>query len=149
VTLITYEHWSTLVDAHSETDQVVWGVAYHIPSIYVKEVKEYLDIREINGYSIHYDTFVPASDAVDAIGQVCQEVQALVYIGTPDNPQFVGPKTIEELAQVIVKNKGPSGENKEYLYKLNEALEELCRDSKDLHIRDLTQRVKQLETGDI
>ncbi|TKA60393.1 hypothetical protein B0A49_05892, partial [Cryomyces minteri] len=30
----------------------VWGAAYHIPASKAAEVREYLDIREINGYSM-------------------------------------------------------------------------------------------------
>lgn len=38
-----------------------------------------------------------------------------------------------------------SGENKDYLFKLEESLDELCRDSDDQHVKDLAVRVRQLE----
>ncbi|KFY31339.1 hypothetical protein V493_01196, partial [Pseudogymnoascus sp. VKM F-4281 (FW-2241)] len=50
VTLLTREHWTTLSasDVHAAPDRV-WGAAYHIPASRAAEVREYLDIREING----------------------------------------------------------------------------------------------------
>jgi cation transport protein ChaC len=49
VTLIERSEWEKLGD-HHEADDVVWGMAYRIPADKVDSVKEYLDIREINGY---------------------------------------------------------------------------------------------------
>lgn len=51
MTLIERSFWETLPDPHSAADKV-WGVAYRIEAEHVEEVKEYLDIREINGYTI-------------------------------------------------------------------------------------------------
>lgn len=57
---------------------------YRIKAEHVTEVAEYLDIREINGYTIHYTPFYPADGSAPT--------RTLVYIGTPDNDQFVGPQ---------------------------------------------------------
>lgn len=51
MTLIERSFWETLPDPH-EGPEKVWGVAYRIETDHVEEVKEYLDIREINGYTI-------------------------------------------------------------------------------------------------
>ncbi|KFZ04015.1 hypothetical protein V501_09263 [Pseudogymnoascus sp. VKM F-4519 (FW-2642)] len=48
VTLLTHAHWSTLADVHGAPEKV-WGAAYHIPASRAAEVRDYLDIREING----------------------------------------------------------------------------------------------------
>ncbi|KAI6893647.1 hypothetical protein KC334_g12648, partial [Hortaea werneckii] len=56
-TLIDRTLWETLTDQHPSAPPRVWGAAYRIPSPRVAEVKEYLDIREINGYSIQYTPF--------------------------------------------------------------------------------------------
>lgn len=101
------------------------------------EVKDYLDIREINGYSIHYTRFQPA----DGSTPIC----TLVYIGTPENAQFVGPQEPQQLAEHIFKSRGPSGLNKDYLLGLDVALEELSPESGDEHIADLARRVRALE----
>ena len=46
---------------HASTERV-WGAAYHIPSSHVASVREYLDIREINGYSIQFTPFHAAAN---------------------------------------------------------------------------------------
>ncbi|UZP32722.1 hypothetical protein NXS19_000538 [Fusarium pseudograminearum] len=103
----------------------------------VAEVKEYLDIREINGYTIHYAPFQPADGS--------PPIRTLVYIGTPDNEQFVGPQDPQKLAEHIFRSQGPSGLNKDYLLSLDTALSELAHDSGDVHIHDLARRVRELE----
>jgi glutathione-specific gamma-glutamylcyclotransferase len=136
VTLIERSHWETLGDHHHDAPKRVWGVAYHIKPEKVTEVKENLDIREINGYSIHYAPFHPADGS--------PSIKTLVYIGTPDNEQFVGVQDPQALAEHIHKSQGPSGLNKEYLLNLDQALCELDAEA-DSHIHDLAQRVRALD----
>ncbi|UKZ77651.1 hypothetical protein TrVFT333_005375 [Trichoderma virens FT-333] len=139
VTLIERSHWEQLTDHHDSAPDKVWGVAYRIHAEHVTEVKEYLDIREINGYSIHYTPFHPADGS--------SPIQTLVYIGTPDNEQFVGPQDPQELAEHILRSRGPSGLNKDYLLGLDTALAELCPESEDVHVSDLARRVRALEAA--
>lgn len=175
VTLISKQHWDTLSDAHQATERV-WGAAYHIPSSKVAEVREYLDIREINGYSIQFTPFHPASStsititsppaalstAADAVQTqtgirrqstisltpIPPPIRCLVYIGLPSNPQFLGPQDPDALARKILESRGPSGENKEYLYNLGEALKGLGKESGDDHVEDLVRRCKEIEDLD-
>ncbi|KAF4974432.1 hypothetical protein FZEAL_8654 [Fusarium zealandicum] len=137
VTLIERSYWEQLTDHHDSAPERVWGVAYRIIPEKVAEVKQYLDIREINGYSIHYAPFHPADGS--------PSIRTLVYIGTPDNDQFVGPQDPQELAEHIFRSQGPSGLNKDYLLGLDTALVELAPDSGDVHIHDLARRVRELE----
>ncbi|KAI5844218.1 ChaC-like protein [Tricharina praecox] len=140
VTLVERSVWETLGDHHG-ADEEVWGMAYRIPKDKVESVKEYLDIREINGYSIHYVDVYHTDEHLPPI-------KALVYIGTPENPQFAARNGVpgeSELAKHIFDSCGPSGENKEYLYQLNHSLEELCPESKDNHVRSLFRQVCLLE----
>lgn len=123
--------------AQHEPTERVWGAAYHIPAAKVPEVREYLDIREINGYSIQFTPFHPASDS--------KPIRCLVYIGLPENPQFLGPQDPDQLARHILKSRGPSGENREYLFNLEEALLGLSEESGDRHISDLVARCKRIE----
>ncbi|KAF2736619.1 ChaC-like protein [Polyplosphaeria fusca] len=176
-TLIDKAHWETLNDHHGSTERV-WGAAYHIPTSRVREVREYLDIREINGYSIQFTPFHPApfttsissppasptafpetlfnhrpSLSIKATTTVFAHpemiptgsVRCLVYIGLPENPQFLGPQDPDELARHILKSHGPSGDNKEYLYLLEKSLLELSRDSGDKHVTDLVRRCREFE----
>ncbi|RYP91697.1 hypothetical protein DL770_002138 [Monosporascus sp. CRB-9-2] len=137
VTLIDRAHWASLSDAHAEAPERVWGVAYRIRAEKVAEVKEYLDIREINGYTIHYAPFHPAAGGAS--------IRTLVYIGTPDNPQFTGPQDPARLAEHIHRSAGPSGANRDYLFGLERALDELSPESGDAHVTDLADRVRAIE----
>ena len=118
----------------------MWGVAYRIRADKVAEVKEYLDIREINGYTIHYAPFHPAAAEKGTI-------RTLVYIGTPDNPQFTGPQEPAALAAHIAASEGPSGLNRDYLLELDHALNALSPDSGDVHVSDLADRVRAIEAA--
>lgn len=116
----------------------VWGAAYHIIHSKAKETKEYLDIREINGYSVQYTTF-------HATSQPRREFRCLVYIGMPDNPQFLGALAPQAVAERINQSVGPSGENRDYLLQLEESLRDLSKESSDAHISDLARRVSNME----
>jgi len=72
-------------------------------------------------------------------------IECLVYIGLPDNPQFLGPQDPQALAAHIVRSRGPSGENKDYLYRLDEALKNLSDESSDDHVHDLARRCRAIE----
>lgn len=133
----------------------------------MREVKEYLDIREINGYTVdmaafHVPVHVPGSTssaAADTAPEPSDDktadpapITCLVYIGHPSNPQFVGPQDPDVLAEHVVKSRGPSGENTEYVYMLADALDELRRDAGvgeevevDEHVMDLARRVRAVE----
>ncbi|KAL2756912.1 hypothetical protein ACRALDRAFT_1062585 [Sodiomyces alcalophilus JCM 7366] len=155
VTLLERDYWASLTDHHEHAPDRVWGVAYRIRPDRVAEVKDYLDIREINGYTIHYTAFHPAPPTAASAPSSTNEqhphayrdgatIQTLVYIGTPDNDQFTGPQEPQALAAHIHKSVGPSGRNIDYLFNLNQALEELSPESGDEHIRDLAQRVRAI-----
>ena len=122
-----------------EATDRVWGAAYRIEASKVKEVQEYLDIREINGYSMQYTLFWPADRSLPSI-------RCLVYIGLPDNPQFLGRLDPQAVAEHICRSRGPSGENTEYLLMLEQALMELGKGSGDGHVQDLADRVRRIRS---
>ncbi|KAK4648812.1 uncharacterized protein QC761_113610 [Podospora bellae-mahoneyi] len=148
VTLISRSYWEQLTDHHDSAPERVWGVAYRIIPERVAEVKDYLDIREINGYTIHYTPFYPAPSIDDNTNDPLTAlpgklpIQTLVYIGTPDNEQFVGPQDPQKLAEHIYRSEGPSGLNRDYLWGLEKALDELSPESGDEHVTDLSNRVR-------
>lgn len=102
-----------------------------------QEVKDYLDVREVNGYSVQYTTF-------HAAHPISLEFCCMVYIGMPDNPQFLGALDPQDVAERIIQSVGPSGENLEYLSNLQKALDDLSIESGDTHIDDLARRVKDI-----
>jgi cation transport protein ChaC len=93
----------------------------------------------LSGYSVHYTTFHP-SDGSDSL-------KTLVYIGTPDNQQFMGPQDPQKLAEHIYRSVGPSGPNVDYLLSLEVALDNLSVESGDEHIKDLANRVRMIQAG--
>jgi len=137
VTLISRDFWETLTDHHPSESDRVWGTAYRIDSAYEAEVREYLDIREINGYTIHYTPFYSADGSAP--------IRTLVYIGTPENDQFMGPQDPQKLAEHIYKSSGPSGANSDYLFSLEKSLDELSPESGDEHIKDLANRLRKIQ----
>lgn len=137
---------------HASAPEKVWGAAYRIPTEHVAEVKEYLDIREINGYSVQYTPFNEDMSATyqtvhasSEAGEASRQIKCLVYIGLPDNPQFLGPQDPQALAEHIVQSRGPSGENVDYLYELEAALESLSTSSGDEHVSDLARRCREVQ----
>ncbi|KAI9723191.1 MAG: hypothetical protein M1828_004294 [Chrysothrix sp. TS-e1954] len=173
VTLIPRAHWESLTDSHPTAPPRVWGAAYRIPAVHVRETKELLDIREINGYTVDFAAFhvpvhvrsavstssststsakaptAPVADSSSANHPPAQPITCLVYIGLPSNPQFLGPQDPDALAAHIVRSTGPSGENREYVYELERALEELRVQAGEVevdgHVSDLAGRVREAE----
>lgn len=176
VTLIAREFWSEITQTSSDPhtappDGKTWGVAYKIDPKYAVQVKEYLDYREKNGYTEHLVPFNIDEKYLNYIEkhteltgesrnvQISRTLNCHVYIGKPDNEAFVGVQSdVEQLARHIVLSKGPSGENREYLYKLYESLKDLSKlehdDSEssdkengiyDEHVEDLVARARRYE----
>ncbi|KAF2132782.1 ChaC-like protein [Dothidotthia symphoricarpi CBS 119687] len=144
VTLIDRAHWDTLTDHHEPTERV-WGAAYHIPREKVTTVRQLMDIREINGYSIQFTPFQPIPSSTPSSASPTPPIRCLVYIGLPENPQFLGPQDPGELARHILQSRGPSGENREYLFNLQDALVGLGAESGDAHVADLVRRCREIE----
>ncbi|OJJ00095.1 hypothetical protein ASPVEDRAFT_39478 [Aspergillus versicolor CBS 583.65] len=156
VTVIERGFWETLDDplAHLDAETTrVWGAAYHIPASHAEEVHDYLDVREIDGYSVHYTPFHPvttaASTNTDQPGST-SSITCMVYIGQPTNPQFLrdsARREPQDVAEVISRGHGQSGKNTEYLYLLEKALEGVGLGTADGHVTDLVKRVREIEGG--
>lgn len=59
----------------------------------------------------------------------------------------MGPQDPDELARHILKSRGPSGDNREYLYMLEDGLKGLCPEGRsgDAHVSDLVRRCRGFE----
>ncbi|KAL2835088.1 ChaC-like protein-domain-containing protein [Aspergillus cavernicola] len=156
VTVIERGFWETLDDplAHHDTSTTrVWGAAYHIPASHASEVHDYLDVREIDGYSVHYTPFHPFTTSSTACNSETSSsdsppIICMVYIGQPTNPQFLresARREPQDVAEVISRGVGQSGQNTEYLYLLEKALEGIGFGSADGHVTDLVRRVREIE----
>jgi cation transport regulator ChaC len=115
----------------------VWGAAYRIAAARAAEVDAYLAVREVNGYSVRFAAVQPAEGGRAPI-------RCRVYVGLPENAQFVGVQQPQALAEHIWRSRGPSGENGEYLLMLEQALGGLGPGSADVHVSDLADRVRAL-----
>ncbi|XP_039254734.1 putative glutathione-specific gamma-glutamylcyclotransferase 2 [Styela clava] len=115
---------------------VVWGAAYKLPCDKSDEVLRHLDHREKGGYKTMKTTFFPRDKTIPSF-------ELLIYIGTPDNPNFIGPETLHEISDVIVNAVGPSGPNVEYLLNLAEFVKTYIPEDKDSHLFGLEQLVRE------
>ncbi|OBZ70490.1 Glutathione-specific gamma-glutamylcyclotransferase [Grifola frondosa] len=130
-------------------DDVVWAsVAYTIDPLYESEVRDYLDYREKDGYTL---------EELDVYGLVGGREKVVIhrafcYVGRNDNPSFIGSEPIDALAERIWHSVGPSGRNKvrlwnvlcldqhlmaivlDYLYELVAAVRKLAPESQDSHL---------------
>ncbi|EGC45726.1 cation transporter ChaC [Histoplasma capsulatum var. duboisii H88] len=155
----------------------VWGAAYHIPASHAEEVHAYLDDREIDGYTVHFTPFYAAPSATTTTNDNSSStanngtsqtppITCMVYIGLPTNTQFLrnpADRDPDNIARVISQSCGQSGENREYLYLLEKALEgpEFSRGVNgngdgngiggvaDSHVADLARRVRAIEGKDV
>ncbi|WP_290648408.1 gamma-glutamylcyclotransferase [Aquisalimonas sp.] len=108
------------------------GMAYRI----TPDVLEPLDVREKNGY-LRFTAELSFHDGGADRG--------LVYIATADNPAFLGPAPMSEMACQIASAAGPSGPNRDYLLGMARALRELR--VHDPHVLALEEALLVRERG--
>jgi cation transport protein ChaC len=73
-------------DLESSTTSTVWGAAYHIPAAYAEEVHDYLDDREIDGYTVHYTPFHPVSPPSSSTGTTAS-TRTSTTVSTPSEEE--------------------------------------------------------------
>ena len=105
------------------TGQSCLGMAYLVDH----EVFEHLDHREKNGYE-RREIEIRLRDSG-------ARVDGLTYFANPDNPAWLGPAGLSEIAGHINRSHGPSGSNRDYLLDLARALRKLGAD--DPHVFEL------------
>lgn len=113
----------------------VWGVAYEIPNDVTTETKQHLDHREKGGYESQSVTFHPQDDGIEPF-------MLDIYVGSKENPFFLGPTSLDEMAEQIAFAVGPSGTNREYIYELASAMRTLAPQIQDHHLYELEASVK-------
>lgn len=104
-----------------------WGMAYRVPAERADAVLAMLDHREKGGYARHRAPVFDAAHVAFA--------EALVYVATPENPEWLGPAPLESIASQVRVAVGPSGPNVEYVLELARALESIG--AEDDHVLSL------------
>ncbi|KAK4050020.1 hypothetical protein OIO90_005210 [Microbotryomycetes sp. JL221] len=122
----------------------IWGRVYRIPEQDSEQIWQYLDHREKDGYTIRKVNVY----SIDAQGQeIVIESNCRVYVGETNNPSFAGGELMSDLAKRIATSEGPSGTNREYLYKLVEAVKQLSKED-DAYLLELERLTKKFEQSD-
>ena len=109
------------------------GMAYAVESVDVDEVLAALDHREQGGYE-RIDVELRFEGEDRAAG--------LCYLATSDNPNYLGPASVEAMARQVLHARGPSGPNAEYVTRLDASLRELEAD--DAHVSALAHALRAL-----
>uniref|UniRef100_A0A0D9W5L3 glutathione-specific gamma-glutamylcyclotransferase n=1 Tax=Leersia perrieri TaxID=77586 RepID=A0A0D9W5L3_9ORYZ len=117
-----------------------WGVAYKISKEQDKKTAlEYLEVREKQyDEKIYLDLYTDSSPKTPAVKDV------MVYLATTNkesNENYLGPAPLEEMAKQIYQAEGPAGPNKEYVFKLEDALNKIG--VVDEHVQDLANAVRK------
>lgn len=107
----------------AQEEAICWGRAYCVRGGPQKErlAMEYLERRECEydlKASVDFYTEEGESATPFLIG-------VLVFISTPNksiNKYYLGPAPLQEMARQIAKAAGPCGNNREYLFKLEQAM---------------------------
>ena len=105
-----------------------WGVVYRVEPGSEAEVLAGLDHRERAGYARHR-VVVERSHATP--------LDALVYLATPSNSEWLGEAPPAAIAAQIKAARGPSGPNLEYLLRLHQTLGEIG--GEDKHVEELVR----------
>ena len=131
-------------------DSPVYGVAYRIKKEDVEKCMENLEFRE-KQYDLRVQLEIYEDDDDDTGDHATKKKKkkmisskAVCWIATEDkkNVNWVGEQTIDEIATVIAKAKGPSGPNYEYLFNLADAMRSF--NIEDEHLYELEAKVKKL-----
>lgn len=109
------------------------GMAFELPDEGRDGILEYLDEREQDGYERVYAPLQLAGGIT---------VPGLTWIAASGNPSWRAGESMDELASVIAARHGPSGSNRDYLYRLEEAL--IAHDMPDAYISRLALLVRQV-----
>jgi len=143
VTLVRQEDWAAFSAADLfPHEDVVWGVAFTIDPAHATEVRAYLDHREKDGYTLER---VDVYGLVDGGHETVVIPGAECYVGRNDNPSFIGSEPLGELAGTIWHSVGPSGRNKDYVYKLAAAVRALAPEAYDSHLFALEAQLRELD----
>ena len=106
----------------------------------VPEVIAQLNQRETSAYITREVTFYPK----ETTALYTTPFPVLVYIGTESSFGYLGPASIEDIAEQIVQCSGKSGTNVEYVLKLASTMREIAPGAHDEHLFNLEKKILSL-----
>ncbi|HEX5960546.1 MAG TPA: gamma-glutamylcyclotransferase [Rhodanobacteraceae bacterium] len=128
----TFEHPGRVATLIAQAGAECTGMAYRV----TPPTFEQLDYREKNGY-LRFTTMLVFRDGSTAEG--------VVYIAAEGNAAWLGAASVEEIARHVAAAAGPSGSNRNYVFKLADALRRLGAD--DRHVFAIESRLRELGGG--
>ncbi|XP_017065193.1 putative glutathione-specific gamma-glutamylcyclotransferase 2 [Drosophila eugracilis] len=130
----------TLLPGDPNQDRV-YGVAYRIAASQKSSVLDHLDYREKNGYercSLEFHEY-PNINTGDG-----KPIEVIMYVATQANDSYAGNVwQVPCIAKQIFSSAGPSGPNREYLFNLAAAMEQLFPGAVDEHLEELVACVRR------
>jgi cation transport protein ChaC len=124
---------ATLLRGSGETH----GSAYRLSGRkQVQSALAHLNMREstLGGYVLEVEMFY--------CDKSNRSFPVLLYTATPENSQFTGTQSIAELAKIIAFSTGPSGTNREYLFRLVDWQRQNLPNVKDDHLYELEKATR-------
>ncbi|VDO46879.1 unnamed protein product, partial [Onchocerca flexuosa] len=111
-----------------------WGLAYEVAEEQASDTIKYLDVREKAGYLRKEVMFYP--DNGDPFFPIN------VYLAAEEqNPYFTGPTDEESIVHSILKARGLSGTNIEYVLRLAECVHRMAPHINDEHLFAIEKKV--------
>lgn len=125
----------------------VWGMAFHVVGCsLVRACLERLGLREchLGGYNVQRVTFIEPRTTSHA-----GRLTALVFIASPCNDLYLGPAPVDELARQVMKCRGASGSNAEYVTRLADFTRHHIPLDDDRELFELDALVRRLQTSHV
>jgi cation transport regulator ChaC len=130
---------ATLVKTDNPGDRV-YGVAYEIDREGMVRTFEHLNFREKCGYGLHEIEFKPLDESVLLNNGSEQSLTCVCYFANEENAYYSPQLDLILVSYQIYKTRGPSGENREYLYMLCKTLRDLATE----HFKSDTKSIREL-----
>ena len=121
-------------------EDCVYGAAYEVSKEDEGSVKQALDEREKDGYTVIETNFYFNDENIGE--NIC-----FTYTAHTSNSFWAGEAPLEQMAEQIARAHGPSGSNREYLFRLADAIRAITSVN-DEHLFTLERLVKEILSKD-
>jgi cation transport regulator ChaC len=118
-----------------EPGATCWGLAFRVAPEQAVDVLGALDHRERGGFervavTLYFRAGTP------------ERADGIAYVAAPGNPNYLGPAPLGEIAGQVLRARGPSGTNREYVQRLAETLR--VHELVDEHVFTLVEHLEAL-----